>query len=440
MTDEQRTDSLGCYGSPWARSPNIDRLASQGVIFDNAVTPAPVCVPARTSLITGRYPHQTEIWCNGDIHREMSNLMPVFRSGGYATASFGKRHYVASAPGFDHEIDFHHSSLVGPYRYDAQYDEKAYNVIKYPSDYSPWILGGRFPESASQKSEARAVRLGREWLENHDPSKPFFLRISFNGPHTPVVPPAPFKEMIDPSSIQLPEAAEEAPEGRPAWLAEELHEYAKASRLSSAEIDRLRSYYYGEVSFLDHQFGILLDWMNARGFLEDTIIVLVSDHGTHLGDYGLVQKQTFYEPVVKVPFMICDPGRFTGGVRIDRPVEIRTLLPTLIELAGLSSPEGASPDSLARVLVTGEEPQHGPVFSEFTLGSISKFGFKHNGRLIMVRDDPWKLTACLDPGPHDISLHDLEEDPYEQTNLANDPKYNPVKNRLLEGILVHIGS
>ena len=223
-------------------------------------------------------------------------------------------------------------------------------------------------------------------------------------------------------------------------MAEELHEYAKASRLSSAEIDRLRSFYYGEVSFLDHQFGILLDWMGARGFLEDTIIVLVSDHGTHLGDYGLVQKQTFYEPVVKVPFIICDPGRFPRGVRIDRPVEIRTLLPTLIELAGLSSHEEPSPDSLARVLVTGEEPQPGPVFSEFTLGSISKFGFNHNGRLIMVRDEPWKLTACLDPGPHDISLNDLEEDPYEQKNLATNPKYNAVKNRLLEGILVHIGS
>ena len=208
MTDEQRTDSLGCYGSPWARSPNIDRLASQGVIFENAVTPAPVCVPARTSLITGRYPHQTEIWCNGDIHRKMSNLMPVFRSGGYATASFGKRHYVASAPGFDHEIDFHHSSLVGPYRYDAQYDETAYNVIKYPSDYSPWILRGALSRIGLSKigSPRRPARKGM--VGKPRSFEAFFSSYLIQRAPYPCRPPCPLRRHDRPVKHSAPRSCE----------------------------------------------------------------------------------------------------------------------------------------------------------------------------------------------------------------------------------------
>ena len=434
MTDEQRTDSLGCYGSAWARTPNLDRLAGRGVLFRYAVTPAPVCVPARTSVITGRYPHETGVWRNGRFDLDLDNLMPVFRNAGYQSASFGKRHYVAPESAFDVEENLILSEAVGYYSYAPQHDPAEHDVVKYPSPHSAWLLAGRFPEPASATTEAEAVRRGVEWLDARDRDRPFFLRISFNGPHTPVVPPAPFDTLIDPARIRLPEGMDGPREGLPTWLGETLHDYARASRLTPEETARARQCYYGEVAFLDRHFGVLLDWLRDADLLDDTIIALVSDHGAHLGDYGFVQKQTFFEPVVNVPYLFAWPGRVAEGVTIDTPVETRSLLPTLMDLAGLERRD----DSLGPCLRTGEAPPTRPVFSEFTLGSIHKFGFTHAGRLVMVREGPWKLTACLDPSPHDLTLHNLEEDPFERTNLADSPACRERRDELLNKAVNHV--
>ena len=418
MTDEQRTDSLGCYGSRWARSPNIDRLAREGALFERAVTPSPVCLPARTSIMTGAYPSQLGVWHNDvDRRQPLPNLMSQFHQAGYQTASFGKQDYVGAGSAFEVEGGGCCSSEVHYYRYAPQYDEREYDVIKYPGEIYNWIFGGRFPEDASHTTEFQAIDLGLQWLESRDPERPFFLRISFNGPHTPVVPPAPFDQIIDSQGMALPPEAEGVPEGQPSWLSEELAIAASAAVLSPEAVHKMRRCYYGEVAFLDSQFGRLLDWMEAQGLLENTVVAYTTDHGTHLGDYGLVQKQTFYDVTVNVPYLFWCPGRIAAGTRIGTPVETRSLLPTLLDLAGL---EGGA-ESLGEVLSSGCEPPARPVFSELTLASF-KPHVQHEGRLVMVRDGNWKLSACLDPQVHDLALHDLAGDPYERRNLANDPR------------------
>ena len=440
MTDEQRTDSLGCYGSAWAHTPHLDRLAAEGAVFRNAVTPSPVCMPARTSLLFAKYPSQTGVWYNDTAeHPPSGSLMQRFRDAGYGTASFGKQHYVCAEPAFEVEGGNCLSPHVEYFDYHERYDESDWGVVKYPGEARRWIFAGRFPADHCETTEHEAVDLGLEWLERRDPARPFFLRVSFNGPHTPVVPPAPFDEIIPAEAIRLPEACDAPPEGQPSWLAEHLSKTSSSALLSAEEIRKMRRCYYGEVAFLDDEFGRLLDRIKQRGLLKNTIVVYLSDHGTHLGDYGLVQKQTFYNPVVNVPYIFRYPPKVARGVTIQTPVETQTLLPTLLELAGLDAPGAGCSASIADVLASGGEPQVRPVFSELTLESQRPY-VQHEGRLVMVRDGDWKLSLCLDPEVHDAALYNLTEDPDEILNLSDDASCAGQRERLIALIRKHISA
>ena len=434
MTDEQRTDALGCYGSRWAVTPHLDLLASQGALFRHAVTPAPVCVPARVSLVTGLSPSHTGVWYNHNHGREFPLLTEPFREAGYATACIGKQGYHTARPAFALEVPLVLSEHVHYFRYAPRYDEAAHGMVRYPAGPEPWILAGRFPASAEETAEAEAIRAAQSWLGSLASGSPFLLCLSLNGPHTPVVPPAPYDSLIPAEDLGLPAAAKDLPPGRPEWVGTDVVEAASADRLTPEQITAMRRAYYGEVAYLDALLGRLLVWMGAHGLLENTIIAFTSDHGTHLGDYGLVQKQTFYEPVVTVPLVFWYPRAIPAGSSYDTPVATLSLLPTLLELAGLPPPrcDGAS---LAGPLTQRTEPQTIPVFSEFSLGS---YRVRSEDRLAMVRDGHWKASCCLDPGPRDVDLCDLAADPHERRNLHGDPSCAAIEARLLGLITDHV--
>lgn len=416
MTDEHRTDSLGCYGSSWARTPNIDRIADDGVVFENAITPAPICLPSRTSLLTGRYPHDTGVWCNGSgLPKQTPPLTRAFESAGYRTASFGKQHYLASdVAAFQTEHSKVLAEEVGYYDYHVNIDFDDYGVVKYPTDPCKWIFAGKFPASPEQTPEAQAIERAKEWLIGCEPDKPFLLRVSLNAPHTPVVPPEPFYSLIDPDDITLPGIPDKLPDYAPEWLTRHWR-MARSDRMSVDDIAAMRSAYYGEVSFVDSLVGGLIDWMEGEQLLTNTIVVFCSDHGTHLGDYGLVQKETFFDPVVRVPYIFWSPLLGSDARRIDVPVESRTLLPTLAELAGIELLDPEKYWSLAECVGGGEPVESRPVFSEFSLGS---FGLGEE-RLVMVRDGRWKLSLRVDPEPTDVVLTDLIRDPDERHDASN---------------------
>jgi arylsulfatase len=437
MTDEQRTDSLGCYGSPWAVSPHLDALAKEGTVFRRAVTPAPVCAPARASLLTGRYPHETGIWHNIPPARypRLEHLTALFHASGYASASFGKRHYSSTNDAFETEAHYEITDAVDFFQYKPPYQGEDYGIIQYPAAPFAWILGGEFPLTAEDTQEARAVGDAMGWLEGHDPARPFLLRVSFNAPHTPVVPPAPFDTLIDPDSVQYPAESERAPEHEPIWVRDWLRSTSDAGRLTRAQYRQARGYYYGYVAHMDAQVGRLLAWMRGRGLLENTIVCFVSDHGTHIGDYGLVQKQSFYEPVVNVPFFLWRPGMVAQGKMVETPVEIRSLLPTLLELCHIDVPRRNRAGSLAQALRAGVEPEARPVFSAFTLGTLR---LHPDTRLVMVRDGDWKLSLRMDPAPGDGALYDLGNDPHERRNLYEDAGFAGTRDRLTRLILAHL--
>ena len=362
-------------------------------------------------------------------------LTKVFEDAGYRTASFGKNHETTGGiPAFQTEVDLILSDGVGYFGYADQWNPEEFDVVQYPGMPCAWVLAGRFPGHPGETAEAKVVAAAKGWLQELPADVPFLLRVSLNGPHAPVVPPSPFDTCIDPGDISLP-GRQHLPLDAPAWL-HDLAKIASADRLSDLDVQRMRQAYYSEVAYLDQLVGDLLSWMSGHALLDNLIIAFCSDHGRHLGDFGLVQKQTFFEPVVNVPYFFWGPGRVEARDPVNTPVEVRTVLPTLLELSGLDLPSACQTPSLAPVLTRRSvDPSGSTVFSEFTLGS---FEIRPHDRLVMAREGPWKLSVCLDPAPHDVLLVNVEQNPDECVNRVTDPAAAPVREQLLERVIAHV--
>ncbi len=419
MTDEQRPDSLGCYGSPWAHTPHLDSLAAEGLLFHAAYTPSPVCVPARTSLLTGDFPSRTGVFHNQQrLPATARMLIWAFEEAGYQTASFGKKHYFLpqKRQAFQVEAGRATDEFVSAEAYHPDYDPSAYDVLQYPDLPARkirrrWVLAGKFPGPRERTAEAENVNLALSWLEKRDPRRPFLLRLSLNAPHTPVVVPPEFLALVDPERIALPIPRAEDLADKPAREKVHLQDFQGALCLTADQIRKLRHYYYARVAFLDAEIGRMLAWMRAQDLLANTIVAFVSDHGTHLGDHGLLQKQTFYEQVVTVPLFLWWRGLRRRGQRHTAPVSTIGLLPTLAALAGVQIPWRCEAQPL---MDAGGRPcAGGPVFSEIKFGYQ---GYRDEDRQVMVRDGRWKLVRFLDGEP-DGALYDLREDPQEKLNL-----------------------
>lgn len=431
MTDEQRADSLGCYGTPWAISPNLDRLAKEGVMFSAAYTQSPVCTPARISLLTGQHCSESQVWHNIGPHPlEFDFLTDIFHQAGYTSATFGKQHYDSSRKAFNTERFLCISEAVGCYGYAPQYDENEYDIVRY---YKGWLLGGSYPAPVEETMEHCCVEEAKQWLEGLNEEEPFLLRVSFSAPHVPVVPPPPFDTMIAEDDIALPPEADPLPPDSARWMRDER---GSSDTLTPEEVRKMRRYYYGYCAYADHEFGRLLDWMRERNLLDNTIIAFVSDHGTHLCDHGRVQKETFHDPSANVPYFFWYPQAIASGKTLNTPVEIRSLLPTLLELAGVYVPVRYANISLADELRHGEEPDAKPVFSGITpLNFDERYP---DSRLVMVRDGDWKLTVCPDSPQEPGELVNLADDPHEQHNLYGSATAQAQQERLWTLVREHI--
>jgi choline-sulfatase len=432
MTDEHRPDSLRCYGSKWAYSPNLDRIAESGVLFESAYTPSPVCVPARCAVLTGNYGSTTGVLHNqAKLPARTQFLTWSFEQAGYQTASFGKKHYFfpGARQAFDTELGSATDKVVDAEAYGPGYDPAKYDAVQYPASPTRfirhrWILAGKFPAPISETAEDKNVSLAQRWLEQRDPDRPFLLRLSLNAPHTPVVVPEQFLRWIDPKRIDLPVASEAEVAHATSRVREYLRDFSGAQQLSPADLIKARHYYYARVAFADYEIGRLLDWMRSLGLLDNTIIAMTADHGADLGDHGLLQKQSFYEQVVTVPYLISWNGLGRKGGRVRTPVNTIGLLPTVMQLAGIQCPPVE-----ARAIV-GIKPALGAVFSELEFGYQK---YRDSGRQVMIRDGRFKMSLFMTGDP-DGELYDLERDPLERANLFNSPAHLEIVSRLKSAI------
>jgi len=448
LTDEHRVDSLGCYGSKWCRSPNIDSIAARGVRFENCIVQSPICIASRTSQITGLYPHAFD--CMANILLESLKAPPLthlFRDAGYQLVNIGKVHY-ADRSRRPFEINYptpgHGGVAATPFNLKGDYKPEDYDVIFAPCNWSSktarkanWpkqlIVGGRYPLPKEQAEPGEMALKCEEFLAR-EAKPPFFLRVSIIAPHTPVLASEPFYGMTDPTAVDLPLPTEEELSEQPRDEACLLRREIDFTRLTPEQLARARANYYDLCIEVDDAVGTILRALERNGYADDTIVVFNSDHGTLLGEHGLAQKCTFYEPVVRVAMIFSYPESLPSGRVVTEAVELVDFMPTLLSLAGLSVPDYVHGRNLVPQMRGEASAPDRPVFSEIDLSQQSDAeacGGRHTHRA-MVRKGKWKMWYSLRDGGfgEDGALFDLENDPLELKNLYNKPECRDVVGEL----------
>ena len=444
MTDQQRADAMGCSGG-WLETPNLDRIAGEGVRFSRCVTTTPICVPARVTLATGRYPHNNAVWNNFQytLPEDASTWMQVIRDLGYRTSLFGKTHlhphgdvdlrereYLLHAYGLDdvNEIGGPRASARIGSHMTAMWEEKgvweAYRAdFKERFDNKPHVVR---PSVLPLELyyDVYVGQCAKRYLEEYDREEPWFCWVSFGGPHEPWDTPEPYASMYDPAAMPAPIPCAPADHDRPRGWLDEFMEH-RSPRLDPGDEAAMRANYAGNVTLIDHQIGEVLEVVEKRGELDRTVIAFTSDHGEMNGDWGLIYKQNFLSGAVSVPLIVRTPATASGGGRVnDTPAENCDIGPTLVELAGGEIEYQQFAKSLVPAMNGGSKVPHRD-------DAISELRGE-----VMLADANWK--GAINSDGQVYLLFDLENDPDETVNLAGLPDYREVEDHLRLRILERI--
>ena len=451
--DQLRKDALGCYGNDVIKTPNIDALAKNGVLFDQLYTASPVCAPNRASIATGRYPSINGVRTNGIVLPQSElTLMEVLRRGGYQTYGSGKMHFEPQwvrpdgggpDPDPKYAIDPqpkpwefpHYGFEDGAFSEDHRYGP--YSRYLEEHGYDPWAdpHSYTFPQNITAESAYPEEHYQTTWiadrsldfLKGRDHDKPFFVWTSFVDPHHPFTPPAPWDTMYNPDDMPLPLWDESVLDH---WPQKYLQKHRNESRgheaigmykLPDSDWQKMKAYYYGMVSLIDKQVGRLIDELNRQGVLEDTVVMFTADHGEMLGDYHLAFKGTMYDCVTNVPFIVAHGGVGNAGTACAGLANSIDIMPTALELAGLATPESVQGESLVPQLRDPVAPLRDEVLVEMPRPVRT------------IRTKQYRLTV------HDYGstgeLYDMEADPKALRNLWDDPSYTDIRHDLMERLV-----
>lgn len=432
--------ALGCYGDAIAISPNIDRLANRGTVFNRAYCQQAVCSPSRLSLLTGRRPDTIRVWDLGTHFREaipdVVTLPQHFKNHGYHTQSLGKIFHGSGKPSKD----------PPSWSVEPQYDFVRDPQVRYASPKNR--QGKGLKRSAAEAADvpdgayidgivcnaAVATLAGLEKKK-----QPFLLAVGFRKPHLPFCAPKKYWDLYDSVKIPTP-SSDQHPQDAPelatrSW--KELEGYSDISndgRLTNEKVRELRHGYYACVSYVDALVGRLLDELEKLKLADDTVVVIWGDHGYHLGEQGLWTKANNYELSTRVPLIISVPGQKKPGARTDGLVEFVDIYPTLTEICGLDDPVGVEGISLKPLLSDPTQSWKTAVFSQYPRALT---GNRHRGHGdIMgyaVRTDRYRYVEWREWGSKKTvarELYDHQTDSGEMTNLADQPKKQPTVKRL----------
>jgi arylsulfatase A-like enzyme len=475
-TDQQRTDSLGCYGSDVVETPGFDYVAARGTCYTRAYCPSAVCTPSRVSLLTGQYVARHGVWNVGvNAGADVDFLSHRLGRAGYQTCLVGKAHFEAYGAGADESCE----SIAG---YGAGYGEwtgpyYGFETAKLALGHTVWGMAGHYGAWLRERATAQEMadfeklrpadgfrefggnaydwslptRLSNsvwtidtaiDFLERQrDPTRPFHLFVSFQDPHHPHAVPNDFAGRVDPNTVGLPRhdpdeldrmpphfrlAHEGRLKGSPyarRWPVSGQHDGFDYRDIPEASQRLARSYYYSLVKLIDDQLLRLWACLENAGLLENTLVVVTSDHGELLGDHGLWMKGPFhYQELARVPLLVMGPGIAAGTVE-DGVVSLVDVAPTVLALAGLQPETEMDGIDLAH-----QPPPDRTVLCETVLdweGLICRtvVGRRH------------KLTWYAN-SPHG-ELFDLEADPEERNNLWADPAAGTVRADLLGRLIDH---
>jgi len=430
ISDDLTAEALSCYGNVQSKTPNIDRLATQGMRFTRAYTQYPLCGPSRAALMSGMYPSTIGVMDNklADGFTENLGARPSlsqhFLDNGYYTARVSKIYHMripgditAGVDGPDHAASWtERFNCPAPEWNSSGAREHLSNeqLNLDPNERYAGGFGGAFyvvkgDTDGAEQPDVQAASKAIELMKAHRDG-PFFLAVGLVRPHVPLVAPASYFDVYPVESMKL----------APQILDDELdmpkgarYKTSEKSGLDSPEKKRkVLSAYYASVTFMDAQVGRILDALDETGLRENTIVVFTSDHGYHLGEHELWQKMSLHEESARVPLVIAAPGKASGESH--SLVQLIDLYPTLATLSGLSVPPHVQGKSLVPVLDNRTAEIHDVVYTCLK-----------EDHLLTTMD--WSYALYRDGGEE---LYDLRKDPRQFFNLAADPAYGAVLENL----------
>jgi choline-sulfatase len=430
MTDQQRADCMGAAGNPVIQTPNMDRIAAEGMRFANAFTVSPLCMPARASFLSGVYPHGHGMWANaGQLPASDESVMHRLQAAGYRTAHIGKSHYyphgstehMSAFEGYLHARGIEDvREVTGPratLRMDS-YMTDSWNEVgllqTLRDDYrdrlqSKWTVRPSVLPT-EHHMDSYVGRTAADYVHDYSDDRPMCLFVGFPGPHEPWDAPAEYEAMYRDIALPDPKPVPERIAGQPESIAEK-DQLQPVEGHSPEAVRAIKANYYGKVSLIDHWIGEIMAAFEKRGWYDDLVVLFWSDHGEHLGDHGRVFKSTFHESSIAVPMMAKVPGVTEPGGVSEALVETIDLFPTLIELGRAEMPQ-EWPGRLLLELARGAEADGTWSVREAVLSEVTYRGERNT----MVRTDRYKYA--VDDTGLGFMLYDLQEDPLEQRNLA----------------------
>jgi choline-sulfatase len=424
MSDQHNRRMLGSYGHRIVATPNLDRLAERGALFESAYTPCPVCVPARAAFATGKYVHQIGTWDNAMAYDgRISSWHHLLRERGHHVVSIGKLHFRSKEDdnGFsDEQIGMHiidgEGDLLGLVR-----DE---DMPKRGGSYKMAKMAGP-GESMYTTYDREIAARAQVWLRQEagrHMDRPWVMFLSFVCPHFPLTaPPEHFYRYYD-QDLPLPKLYERRHEPLHPYLEDYRKSFAYDEFFETPDmVKRAQAGYLGLCSFLDENIGKVLAALEGAGLTDTTRVIYTSDHGDNLGARGLWGKSTMYEESVAVPLIVAGPD-LPAAVRAFTPVSLLDIYPFIMASVGAESPETVTPSHPGRSIAGFlETPQPGrPVFSEY-------HGMGSKTAAYMLRKGRYKLVHYAD---YESQLFDLEFDPEELTDLSRESDAKPILDDL----------
>jgi len=470
MTDQHRADCLGCMSNDVIQTPHLDRLASQGVVFENAFCQSPVCMASRASLFTGRYPEAAGVRGMGVLPPTETTLAEWLARQGYTTGAFGKVHftpekYTKQELGSDTPIlDWRHFAVdakLVPIAYDPFKENYGFQTYVGCDDlcqgpFRDWLRehapdladAGRptpvpgcsndtfvspFPSEYHQ-STFIAAQANAFVKQQKNSDRPWFALCSFVAPHQPFEAPADQIARYRHADIPLPEAKggvamADVPPRLTAAIGE-MDQYAPDAQRTMVQ------HYYASICLIDDCVGRLLDTLEATGQADNTVVVFVSDHGEMLGNHGLLRKPSIhFDELLRVPLVMRGPS--IKPTRVSGLVELVDLYPTVLGLASLPINAGVQGEDWSGQLQRGEPIGKIDIYSDmfdmepmvFEQGQGAFAGCR------TLRTAAWKLNVYPDHGPECAQLFDLHHDPDETINLYHDPTHRDQRDALLWRLL-----
>ena len=463
--DDMRPE-LGCYGNKIIKSPNIDRLAARGTLFNHAYVSQAVCSPSRTAMLTGLRPDTTKVW-DLETHFRVAQpdcitLPQHFKANGYWCSALSKIYHAGLEDGrswnephwypkgravdtdpvdWTKQIVTRHS--VDKQEYAAKSQPDPVDNDKPGKKGKEGKGGPAFEVSAKPDDElpdgATAAEAVKRLHTLKQKGQPFFFAVGFLKPHLPFVAPKKYWDLYDPNTIPLP-AIDHLPTGAPEFAGHnnsELHNYQGVPKENPIPADfakTLRHGYYACISYTDTQIGRVLDALEKEGLADNTIIVMWGDHGWQLGDHGLWHKHTNFELAARAPLLISLPKQKTAGQKCDAPVEFVDVYPTLAELCGLPIPKGLAGSSLKPFIENPAAPM-----AKIALSQYPRSAGKAGGNVMgySIRDERWRLTLWRERTGAKIvatELYDEKNDPAETVSVHDKPE----NKAIIESLSKHL--